>query len=107
MDPLPVGQPPGQATMITHLFARPLKTDEEVCYGQYWTNKWEIKNHDSIPIGCLYKFPARLMVTPIVRSRKVPLNLEILRETLAEIIESLHVAVRPVYIPVTVAEVSI
>ena len=44
---------------------------------------------------------------PIVRSRKVPLNLETLRETLAEIIESLHVAVRPVYTPATVAEVRI
>jgi hypothetical protein len=44
---------------------------------------------------------------PIVRSRKGPLNFEILRETLAKVIESLHVAVRPVYTPVTMAEVNI
>jgi len=44
---------------------------------------------------------------PIVRSRKGPLNLEILREIVAEIIESLHVAVRPVYTPVTMVEVNI
>ena len=105
MDLLPEGQPPGKATMITHLFARPLRTDEEVCYGQYWTNKWNI--HINMHIGCLYKFPVRLTAIPIVRSRKVPLNLEILCETLAEIIERLHVAVRPVYTPATVAEVRI
>jgi hypothetical protein len=44
---------------------------------------------------------------PIVRSRKGPLNFEILRETLAKVIESLHVAVRPVYISVAMAEVNI
>ena len=44
---------------------------------------------------------------PIVRSRKGPLNLEMLRETLTKIIERLHVAVRPVYTPVTMAEVNI
>ena len=43
----------------------------------------------------------------MVRSRKGPLNFEILCETLAKIIESLHVAVRPVYTPVTMAEVNI
>ena len=44
---------------------------------------------------------------PIVRSRKEPINLEMLRETLAKIIESLHVAVRLVYTPITMAEVNI
>ena len=44
---------------------------------------------------------------PIMRSRKGPLNLEILRETLTKIIERLHVTVRPVYTPVTMAEVDI
>ena len=58
-------------------------------------------------IGCLYKFPVRLTAMPIVRSRKGPLNLEILRETLAKIIERLHVAVRPVHTPATMAEVRI
>src|ERR1700758_5502949 len=93
------------AGIKTHLFAQPLRTDEEVCYGQYWTNKWDI--YINMHIGCLYKFPARLTAMPIVRSRKGPLNLEILCETLAEIIEILHVAVRPVYTPATVAEVRI
>jgi hypothetical protein len=58
-------------------------------------------------IGCLYKFLARVRVMPIMRSRKGPLNLEILRETLTKIIERLHVTVRPVYTPVTMAEVDI
>ena len=44
---------------------------------------------------------------PIVRGRKGPLNLEIFRETLTKIIERLHVTVRPVYGPVTMAEVDI
>jgi hypothetical protein len=58
-------------------------------------------------IDCLYKFPARLTAMPIVRSRKGPLNLEILREALAKIIERLHVAVGPVYTLATMAEVRI
>jgi len=35
------------------------------------------------------------------------MNLEVLPEALAKIIESLHITVRPVYIPVTMAEVNV
>jgi hypothetical protein len=35
------------------------------------------------------------------------MNLEVLRETLAKIIESLYVTVRPVYIPVAMVEVNV
>ena len=81
------------------------RTDEEVCYGQYRTNKWDV--YINMHISCPYEFPARLPVIPIVRSRKEPLNLEMLCEALAEIIEGLHIAVRPVYTPVAVIEVDI
>ena len=55
-------------------------------------------------IGSLYKFPAGLRVIPVVGSRKEPVNLEVQLQAPPKIIESLHVAVRPVYIPVAMAE---
>src|SRR5690242_12793216 len=80
-------------------------TDEEVLHGQRPANYWyvEINMH----IDSLHKFPARLRVIPVMRSRKEPMNLEVPRETLAEIIDRLHVAVRPVYVPVAMIEVDI
>ena len=58
-------------------------------------------------LAALTSFRLGSRVIPVVRSRKEPLNLEVLRETLTKIIESLHVTVRPVYLPVTMAEVNI
>ena len=58
-------------------------------------------------VGSLPESPARLRVIPAVGSRKVPVNLEMLRETPPELVETLHVTVRPVYTPVAMAEVDI
>ena len=58
-------------------------------------------------VGSLRKFPARLGVTPVVGGRKEPVNLEMLREIPSELTQTLHVTVRPVYAPVTMAEVDV
>ena len=80
-------------------------TDEEVLYGQYPTNKWNVQIY--VHINSLYRFPVRLQVVPVVRCWKEPLNLEVTLETLTEIIEGLHIAVRPVYLPVAMGEVDV
>ena len=80
-------------------------TDEEVLYGQYPTNKWNVQIY--VHINSIYRFPVRLQVVPVVRCWKEPLNLEVTLETLTEIIEGLHIAVRPVYLPVAMGEVDV
>jgi hypothetical protein len=58
-------------------------------------------------VDSLRKFPARLRVIPVVGSRKEPAHLEMLRETPLELVETLHVTVRPIYEPVAMAEVDV
>jgi hypothetical protein len=58
-------------------------------------------------IGSLLKPSFRLRVIPVVGSRKEPVNPEMLRETPPELVETLHVTVRPVYAGVTMAEVDV
>jgi hypothetical protein len=55
----------------------------------------------------LRKFPGRLRVSPVVGSRKEPANLKIMRETPLELVQTLHVTVRPVYEPDTMVEVDV
>lgn len=80
-------------------------TDEEVLYGQYPTDKWNI--YIDVHINSLYRFPVGLPVVPVVRCWKEPLNLEVTLEILTEIIEGLHIAVRPVYLLVPMGEVDV
>jgi len=63
--------------------------------------------HIYVHIDRLYSFPVGLQVMPIVRCREESLNLEVTSETPPEIIESLDITVRPVYLPVPMAEVDI
>jgi hypothetical protein len=99
MGPIAVGD------TTTSSQTRALGTDEKVLYGQHRANKRNM--HVNMHVGRLYELSLRLRVTPVVGSGERPLNLEILREALAEIIERLHVAVRPIYILVVMAEIDI
>ena len=102
-----VSAAPGRRTDLARVdlsgYAR--RTDVEVLYGQYAANERNIKVN--MHIGSFQDFPVRLRVIPVMGSWEKPLNPEVLREASAKVVESLHVTVRPVYMPVPVAEINI
>ena len=58
-------------------------------------------------IGGSDEFATGFPMIPVVRGRKEPAYLEMLRETFTEIIKRLHIAVRPVYVPVAMIKVNV
>jgi hypothetical protein len=87
------------------LFVRARRTDEEVFYRQCPANNWNV--NINMHIDSLDKFPVGLGVIPVVRGRDDLMNVEVLCEVLAELIEILYVAIWPVYSLFTVVEVDV
>lgn len=106
--PLPTGPRASVAELTLgarRALRRARRTDEEVLYCQYRANKRNINVH--VRIEGSDKFSAGLRVIPIVGCRDDSTYLEVPCQAATKIAGRLYIAIRPVYIPLTVVEIYI